>query len=54
MTIDSIQVGAVTLVVPPGSVIQHGTVSVQTVIIVSITSGKWLIAMSSERVASSS
>ncbi len=55
VTIDSIQVGAVTFVVPPGSMPPTGTVEVVFVIIVLISSCKWLIAMDSgKRVASSS
>ena len=51
--IGAIQVGAVTFVVPPSSMILSGTVPICFIIIL-IFSGKWLTAMISERVASSS
>ena len=54
VTIDAIQVRAVTVVVPPGSIKRIGTVSLIIFVIVLILSGKWLIMVIRERVASSS
>ena len=53
VTIDAIQVGMVTRFVPPGSVILTGTVAAPVIIIL-ISSCKWLIAVPIERVTSSS
>ena len=44
VSIDAIQVGMVTPVVPPGSLILPGTVFVMVIIIL-ISSGKWLTAV---------
>ena len=52
VTIDAIQVGAMTRVVPPGSVKQTATVSGIIHIIILVSSGKLLTAMINERVAS--
>ena len=52
--IASIQIRVVTAVVPPGSMTLPGTALVVPVVIVSILSGEWLIAVNVERVASSS
>ena len=49
--IQAIQVGIVTLVVPPGSLIGTGTAAVSLLIIILILSGKWLILVNSEGVA---
>ena len=51
VTIDAIQIGMVTRIVPPGSVKQTGTI-VAMVVIILILSGKWMIAMIGERVQS--
>ena len=53
VTIDAIQVGMVTVVVPPGSVKPTGTVVANGIIIL-ITSCKWLTAVRREGVTSSS
>ena len=45
VTIDAIQVGEVTAVVPPGSVIFTGTVIVLVTIIILISSGEWSTAV---------
>ena len=54
MIIEAIQVGAVTGVIPPGTVTQNGAVIGAPVIIILISSGKWITVMRRQRVTSSS
>ena len=48
MTINAIQVGSVTVLVPPCSVTKLGAVAVQVVIIILVSSCEWLTAMITE------
>ena len=51
--VQTIQVGAEAIVVPPGAFICHGTVSISAAVIVTIFGGKWISSVISKGISSS-